>query len=368
MSNDKYRQIIFESSMYAKNGVMTEQQAIEKAVKDFEKVGLNCIEYKNGAHHTISNYAKMAIRTASTRAHLAGEGEFRKSIGEHLIIMSRHTTSCKLCRPFENKVLIDDVYSGGTKSDGNYMLLSEAMEQGLYHPGCRHGHGTYYPELTEDENQEIAEESESAEEIQKSYNNCVKKEPSVTSIMREISSDVGCELSGLEHRVKTLESYIRKVGKEIEDYMESHPGVSYADDTNCAISHMYDTVRYTVLSNPDEFTSNFNKFVYYLKKKRYNINRVKNSLPDTNASYRGVNTVVTTPDGFNFEVQFHTPESFAIKEEIHPLYEEARKATTSKARRDELESQMKKLTQSIHTPPGAESIIPFDNLKGKRIK
>ncbi len=76
-----------------------------------------------------------------------GEGSFRKSIGNPLIIMSAHNTSCKLCKPFQNKVLIDDVYSGGTQEDGDYMLLSEAMERGLYHPRCKHGCGTYYPEI-----------------------------------------------------------------------------------------------------------------------------------------------------------------------------------------------------------------------------
>lgn len=91
----------------------------------------------------------MAVRTANQRAYMVGEGEFRKSIGETLVIISRHSTSCELCQPFEGKVLIDDVYSGGTQEDGDYMLLSQAMEQGLYHPRYRHGLGTYYPELEE---------------------------------------------------------------------------------------------------------------------------------------------------------------------------------------------------------------------------
>lgn len=91
----------------------------------------------------------MAVRTANQRAYMVGEGEFRKAIGETLVIISRHSTSCELCKPFEGKVLIDDVYSGGSQEDGDYMLLSQAMEQGLYHPRCRHGLGTYYPELEE---------------------------------------------------------------------------------------------------------------------------------------------------------------------------------------------------------------------------
>ena len=125
----------------------TEEQAAKKAVEEFEKKGLNCIEYKNGGRVNIADYTSMAVRTANQRAYMVGEGEFRKAIGETLVIISRHTTSCELCKPWEGKVLIDDVYSGGTQADGDYMLLSEAMAQGLYHPRCRHGLGTYYPEL-----------------------------------------------------------------------------------------------------------------------------------------------------------------------------------------------------------------------------
>lgn len=149
MMNDQYRQTIFKAGMFVSNGVYTEEQAVKKAVEEFEKKGLNCIEYKDGRRVNIADYASMAVRTANQRAYMVGEGEFRKSIGETLVIISRHSTSCDLCKPFEGKVLIDDVYSGGTQEDGDYMLLSQAMEQGLYHPRCRHGLGTYYPELEE---------------------------------------------------------------------------------------------------------------------------------------------------------------------------------------------------------------------------
>lgn len=147
MMNDTYRQTIFRAGMYASNGVMTETQAYDMAVKDFLERGINCIEYRDGRRVNIADYASMAVRTANQRAYMVGEGEFRKSIGETLVIISHHTTACKLCRPFERKVLIDDVYSGGKPDDGDYMLLSEAMKLGLFHPRCRHGLGTYYPEL-----------------------------------------------------------------------------------------------------------------------------------------------------------------------------------------------------------------------------
>lgn len=149
MMNDTYWQTIFRAGMYASNGVMTETQAYDMAVKDFLERGINCIEYRDGRRVNIADYASMAVRTANQRAYMVGEGEFRKSIGETLVIISHHASACKLCRPFERKVLIDDVYSGGKPDDGDYMLLSEAMKLGLFHPRCRHGLGTYYPELEE---------------------------------------------------------------------------------------------------------------------------------------------------------------------------------------------------------------------------
>lgn len=146
-ADDAYRKVILKSEMYVANGVFTEKKAIEKAIEDFEKQGLHCIEYANGSYHDIADYADMAIKTASQRAQLMGEGEMRKKLGETLIKISKHGGTCPLCAKWEGKILIDDVYSGGTAEDGPYPLLSEAMAAGLYHPRCRHGCNTYYPEI-----------------------------------------------------------------------------------------------------------------------------------------------------------------------------------------------------------------------------
>lgn len=164
MANDQYRQVIHKSAFFVANGVFTEKQAsnmatkeltemqktklaIDEANKDFLNRGFNCIEYKDGRRVNIASYSQMAVRTASLRAQLMGEGDFRKSIGRVLVRSTSHVGACPICQKWENKIFIDDVYSGGTKKDGKYMLLSEAMKQGFLHPSCRHGLTTYYPEL-----------------------------------------------------------------------------------------------------------------------------------------------------------------------------------------------------------------------------
>lgn len=149
MMNDQYRKVISKAVMFSNHGVISPRQAIDMATREFLGAGINCIEYKDGRRVNIADYCDMAVRTANTRAQLIGEGQFRQEIGEHLVKPTRHNTSCEKCAKWEGRILIDDVYSGGTKKDGKYPLLSEAMADGFFHPRCRHGLPTYYKELDE---------------------------------------------------------------------------------------------------------------------------------------------------------------------------------------------------------------------------
>lgn len=151
MANDQYRRIIYNAQVYANTGAGTYEKAVDMATKDFLKAGLNCVEYANGARHTIADYADMAIRTAAKRAYLQGEGMKRREWGVYTVIINKRGSGCPcpLCVPFVGKVMIDDVWSGGPK-DGvspmtgiKYPLISAAIAAGLYHPRCRDSHTTY---------------------------------------------------------------------------------------------------------------------------------------------------------------------------------------------------------------------------------
>lgn len=150
MANDQYRKVIYNAQVYANTGTGTYEKAVDMATKDYLSAGLNCIEYANGARHTIADYADMVIRTASKRAYLQGEGEMRQKWGISTVIMNKRGNPCPKCLPFCGKVLIDDVWSGGSK-DGKstetgikYPLMSAAIAAGLYHPRCKDSHTTYF--------------------------------------------------------------------------------------------------------------------------------------------------------------------------------------------------------------------------------
>lgn len=149
MANDKYRSTIFNAQVYYNTGAGTFEKAVDMATKDMLAAGLNCVQYKNGARHRLEDYAGMAIRTASTRAKLYGEGEMRQEWGVHTVIMNKRSNPCPKCLPYVGKVMIDDVWSGGKASDGPYPLMSSAIAAGLYHPNCKDMHTTFFPGISD---------------------------------------------------------------------------------------------------------------------------------------------------------------------------------------------------------------------------
>ena len=218
MMNDVYRQTIHKAATFASNGVMTQKQAVDMATKDFLSRGLNVIEYADGKRVNIASYSQMAVRTASQRAMLMGEGEFRKSIGETLVIISKHGTACKLCQPHESKVYIDDVYSGG-KPDGKHKLLSDAMDQGLFHPNCRHGISTYYG--LDDE------EEETTVNVPKENNN-----EDVTRLDREIQKEKR-KVTGFQSpdNLKTAQQRLRELEAQKQyTTLDLYYGYSYKNN------------------------------------------------------------------------------------------------------------------------------------------
>lgn len=178
-AEDDYRQAIYNAQVYSNTGAGTYEKAVDMATKDMLSRGLNCVQYVNGARHTLADYADMAIRTASKRAYLQGEGEKRQEWGISTVIVNKRGNPCPKCLPFCGKVLIDDVWSGGPE-DGmdpetgkKYPLMSYAISCGLYHPRCKDSHTTYFPGIstaddtwTKDELKAIGQEYEAEQKQQ----------------------------------------------------------------------------------------------------------------------------------------------------------------------------------------------------------
>ena len=167
-ANDEYRKIIFDAQVYADQGG-TYEKAIDMATKDFRRRGITSIVYKNGARHTIEDYASMAIKTGAKRAYLMGLGQQMARLGIHTVRVNRRNGACPYCVPWIGRVLVDDVYNEGTAEEARqkgYPLLSEAMDEGFLHPNCKDIYSMYIEGISEPEKPFTEEETD---ELQKVY-------------------------------------------------------------------------------------------------------------------------------------------------------------------------------------------------------
>lgn len=131
MHDDKVRRAIFNAQVYANSGAGTYEKAVDMAVKDYAAAGINCVRYKDGKQVNIKSYARMALKTAGLRAYLTGEGAKRQEWGIHTVIINKRGNPCPLCLPWAGRVMIDDVWSGGTAAEAKkmgYPLISQAMD------------------------------------------------------------------------------------------------------------------------------------------------------------------------------------------------------------------------------------------------
>lgn len=181
-AEDSYRKIIFDAEAAFNTGSFTRKEAVDMATKDFLNSGIQCIEYKNGSRHSISSYSKMAINTADTKAYVMAEGAVRENHGCHLVIVNkRGDEACAKCAKFLGKILVDDVYSGGTKDDvrrTGFTRLSEAIKEGYLHPNCKDIHTTYFPGITPLPDSLTKEEKKKIEQREKeqSHDNYVNRQ------------------------------------------------------------------------------------------------------------------------------------------------------------------------------------------------
>lgn len=187
----------------------------------------------------------------------------------------------------------------------------------------------------------------------KLYNEAKTKEPKITNAVKASAN----KLYGLEHKLKTKESIKRKLDKE-----STEENKSIKDTAN----NIKDTVRYTTISNNNNFVKDYNDFKSKMSDKGYKEVRCKNNFTayqEGKVKHKSVQSIFEDKDGFKFEVQFQTPESQKAKDKKTPLYEERRNPRTSRERAEYLESEMTKLMDPVPIPKDISTIKSYDKIK-----
>jgi hypothetical protein len=175
-----------------------------------------------------------------------------------------------------------------------------------------------------------------------------KAEPEVTSMLTNLSNSVGGRLEGLEFVLKSEASLSRKIATVSEK--NSLPLSATAGDIN-------DALRYTMILDQKSFGNNISAVIKEMESAGYKKRWVTKTFLDESAVYKGINTTFETKCGQMFELQFHTKDSFNVKQNInHVLYEEARLLTTPPQRLQQLNQQMILYSSKIPQPQGIDLI------------
>lgn len=183
------------------------------------------------------------------------------------------------------------------------------------------------------------------------YDKIVAKEPGITKDLKEVSETTKTEMVGLDYRIKSKESYLRKVNMDSKESL--NPQI--IDNT---ISGTNDVIRYTYQASHSKLVGQYAVVNEALAKKGYSLVKLKNTWPVKANPYKGINCIYQSPDGQKFEVQYHTPESFKLKNgELHSLYEKWR-LMKNKADPEavKLSRQMNELSKNLKVPDGIETL------------
>jgi SPP1 gp7 family putative phage head morphogenesis protein len=143
------------------------------------------------------------------------------------------------------------------------------------------------------------------------YNKALENEPEITKTVTQVAKLVRMDTLGLEYRVKTKDSYLRKIRSNYK------PG-----DNEYEIN---DILRYTFGADTAKLADRTLKSIDKYSSLGYNTIKVKNSWNNVDNPYKGINTIIQSSNGQKFELQYHTQESFDLKNgKLHELYEKQR--------------------------------------------
>lgn len=170
----------------------------------------------------------------------------------------------------------------------------------------------------------------------------LEQEPQISALIKEVAKNTGMETESFHSRLKTRQAYLEKLEKN--------------NTTNYNSNEITDILRYTYVSAPDTLTDKTLEVIDALYRKGYDTIEIKNYWLMSFNPYNGINTVIVSPNGLKFELQYHTKESYAIREKIHDLYEEWRNLPETCEKAKELNRKMFECYQGAIVPKNIKKV------------
>lgn len=151
---DTYRRVIAIAAPQVLLGTATRLGAAETAWNQFMRHGITGFVDRSGRSWELVSYVEMATRTSTAQAAVQGHLDRLGDAGIELVIVSDAPQECKICRPWEGKVLSWTTPGSRQQTELSAIneqqvvveiagSVSEAISAGLLHPNCRHSLSAY---------------------------------------------------------------------------------------------------------------------------------------------------------------------------------------------------------------------------------
>lgn len=135
--DDIYRSLALENVRASTIGYQSWQKVARNYREQLADQGVTGFKDSRGRNWNMRSYAEMVARTTTQEAHTQGTVTRLQENGHDLVIVSKHSSSCPKCAPWEGRILS---LSGRTSG---YPTFDDAKAAGLMHPNCRHAISLY---------------------------------------------------------------------------------------------------------------------------------------------------------------------------------------------------------------------------------
>ncbi|MBV6884622.1 XopAD/skwp family type III secretion system effector [Xanthomonas euvesicatoria] len=175
-------------------------------------------------------------------------------------------------------------------------------------------------------------------------------EPQVTDMLQNIAARHGGQLAGTQHQLKSYGSLQDKLKQRMA--LKKQP----LDEAAASVN---DALRYSVVLEPQGFTAGLRAVLAALDDQGHARVKLTNQFTEYPPVFKAINVTLRSPEGALWEIQFHTPETFALKERFHDLYKHAHALALGGASRSEqrkLQAPALEAFKRVASPPGCEEI------------
>jgi hypothetical protein len=153
-----------------------------------------------------------------------------------------------------------------------------------------------------------------------------------------------------EHAIKSVDRFKGKLAEMVR----FEPDKSAEE----LAAEIHDGIRYTFLLDLDKYFGGVQELTSNLETAGFELGVRKNTWSD--AEYKGINTRwLDHQSGLRFEVQFHTEQSWQVKQQTHDAYAKIQDTTTTAEEREDSREYQREMSAQVLPPPGCEQILDF---------